>query len=160
MNHVTRQLCTHSRTDGIKVMSRGFSGGKLACEQALRGALAAEPEKEGEFATTSLEFEYLHRKSRCELLIGGDDISNDVITLGACPHLFFNVCLHSRSFPLRADWWKSDSSVDGEPHRNWRRIKRRSCKLSFLLPPCCQSVRACASSRLRKKKNELELSIS
>ena len=38
-------------------------------------------EKEGELATTSLEFECLRRKSRCEMLIGGDDISNDVITL-------------------------------------------------------------------------------
>ena len=32
----------------------------LACEQALWGALAAGQEKEGELATTSLEFEYLH----------------------------------------------------------------------------------------------------
>ena len=40
-------------------------------------------EKEGDLATTSLEFEYLHRKSRGEMLIGGNDISNDVITLGA-----------------------------------------------------------------------------
>ena len=39
----------------------------------------AEREKEGELATTSLEF--LRRKSRYEMLIGGDDISNDVITL-------------------------------------------------------------------------------
>ena len=30
----------------------------LACEQALRGALAAEREKEGELATTSLEFQF------------------------------------------------------------------------------------------------------
>ena len=52
----------------------------LACEQALRGALVAGREKEGELATTSLEFEYLHRKSRCEMLTGGDDISNGVIT--------------------------------------------------------------------------------
>ena len=29
-------------------------------ERALRGALAAGPEKEGALATTSLEFEYLH----------------------------------------------------------------------------------------------------
>ena len=36
----------------------------------------------------SLEFEYLHRKSRCEMLIGGDDISNDVITLGTCFSIF------------------------------------------------------------------------
>ena len=44
--------------------------------------------KEEELATTSLEFEYLHRKSRCEMLIGGDDISNDVITLGTCFSMF------------------------------------------------------------------------
>ena len=48
---------------------------------------------EGEFATILLEFEYLHKKNQCEMLIGGDDISNDIITLGT---LFFNVCLHSR----------------------------------------------------------------
>ena len=28
------------------------------------------------------------------MLIGGDDISNDVITLGACFHVPLNVCLH------------------------------------------------------------------
>ena len=33
--------------------------------------------------------------------------------------MFFNVCLHSRSFPLRADGRKSDSSVEGEPQGNW-----------------------------------------
>ena len=49
----------------------------LAFEQALRGAL----EEEGELTTTSLEVEYLHRESRCEVLIGRDDINNDVITL-------------------------------------------------------------------------------
>ena len=45
-------------------------------------------EKEGEFENTSLEFEYLHRKSRCEMMIGGDDISNDVIILGTCLSMF------------------------------------------------------------------------
>ena len=39
-------------------------------------ALAARREKEGELATTSLEFEYLHRKSQCEMLIGADDIGH------------------------------------------------------------------------------------
>ena len=78
-------------------------------------------EKEGEPATTSLEFEYLHRKSRCEMLIGGDDISNDVINLGACFHVFLNICLHWRSFAFRADGRKSHSSVDGEPQGNCRR---------------------------------------
>ena len=36
----------------------------------------------------SLEFEYLHQKSLCEMLIGRDDISNDVITLGMCFSMF------------------------------------------------------------------------
>ena len=66
-------------------------------------------EKEGEFATRSLEFEYLQRKSRCKVLIGGDDISNDVYTLD----VFFNVCLHLCSFPLCTDGRKSDSSING-----------------------------------------------
>ena len=60
----------------------------LVCEQALRGALAVGMEKEGELVTTSLEFEYLHQKSRCQMLIGGDDVSNDVITLGTCFSMF------------------------------------------------------------------------
>ena len=80
-------------------------------------AVATGREKEGELATTALEFEYLHQKSQCEMLIGRDDISNDVITLGTCFSMFF---LRSRSFPLHADWQKSDSSVEGEPQGNWR----------------------------------------
>ena len=56
----------------------------LACEQVLRGALVAGREKEEELATKSLEFEYLPRRSRCEMLIGGGDISNDITTLGTC----------------------------------------------------------------------------
>ena len=44
----------------------------------------------------SVEFEYLCRKSQCEMLIGGDDISNDVITLGLCFSMFvyFRTCFH------------------------------------------------------------------
>ena len=59
----------------------------LAFEQVFRSALAEGREKEGDLATTSLEFEYPHGKSRCEMLIGGDYISNDVIALGT----YFNV---------------------------------------------------------------------
>ena len=60
----------------------------VACEQALWASLTVEREKEGELATTSLEFEYLHRKSRYKMLIGGDDISNGVITLSTSFHVF------------------------------------------------------------------------
>ena len=31
---------------------------------------------------------FLHGKSRCDMLIGGDDISDDVITLGTCFSMF------------------------------------------------------------------------
>ena len=54
-------------------------------------------EKEGGLATTSLEFEYPHRKSRCEMLIGGDYISNDVIALGTCFQCLFTFSLVSAS---------------------------------------------------------------
>ena len=47
--------------------------------------------KEEGLATTSLEFEYLRRKSRCEMLIGGYNISNDVISLGTCFQGFFYI---------------------------------------------------------------------
>ena len=50
------------------------------------------------------------------MLIGGDGNSNDVITLVTR----FSMFVYIRSFPLRADWRKSDSSVDGEPQGNWR----------------------------------------
>ena len=49
----------------------GDSQPLLAFERALWGTLVAGWEKEGELAATSLEFKYLHRKSRCEMLIGG-----------------------------------------------------------------------------------------
>ena len=63
------------------------------------------------------------------MLIGGDDISHDVNTLGTCCHVFFNVCLHSRSFPLRADWRKSDSTVDREQDTSLQAL------LPFRTPP-------------------------
>ena len=66
----------------------------LTCEQTLRGALAAGREKE--LSTTSLEFDYLHRKYRYEMLIGGDNISNDVITLGTCFSTFVYICARFR----------------------------------------------------------------
>ena len=68
----------------------------------------ARRENEGELATTSLEFEYLRRKSQCEILIGGDDISNDVITLGTCFSMFVYI---------RAEIWQLSRRV---ATGNWR----------------------------------------
>ena len=62
----------------------------VACKQALWGTLTLAWEKEGEFATMSLEFEYPHQ----EILIGGDDISNDIITLGTWFSTFVYILTH------------------------------------------------------------------
>ena len=94
------------------------------------------------FATTSLEFECLRLKRRYEMLIGGDDISNDVITLARA----FNVCLHLRSFPLCADWRKSNSSVDGEPQGNWSSRDVVARFPSFSLPAARVPRRACSQA--------------
>ena len=106
----------------------------VAWEQALRGALAAEREKEQELTTTSLEFEYLHWKSRCKMLIGVDDISNDVIT----PRHVFSMFVYNRA-PFRFVWlaeiWQlTRREATGELGVEFK-FQRRSCKLSFLFLP-------------------------
>ena len=63
---------------------------------------------------------YLHRKSLLEMLIG-DDISNDVITLGMCFSMFVYILAHC--FLLFADSRKSESSVDRKPSGNWRLVE-------------------------------------
>ena len=116
----------------------------LACEQAVRGALSAGREREGELATTVLEFQYLHRKRRCEMLIGGDDISNDVITLGTCFSMLLTFAFVSPSLWL-AEIWKC--SVDGEPQGNCR--WNSNCKLSFLYLPRRQDApKSCSQAGL------------
>jgi len=63
------------------------------------------------------------------MLIGGDDIGNNVITPGTCFSMFAYI---------RADWRKSDSPVDGEPQGNWRRNSNSrdvvACSPSFSCP--------------------------
>ena len=76
----------------------------------------AEQEKEGELGTRSLEFEYLHQKSRWKImLIGRDDISNSVITLSTWFSMFVYICTCFR-FTLIGE----NLTVDGEPQGNWR----------------------------------------
>ena len=125
----------------------------LACEQALRGALAEGREKEGELATTSLEFEYLHQKSRCEN--AKFLLAEMTLVMTSLPwHVISNVCLNSRSFPLRADWRKSDSSVDGEPQGNWRWNSNSgdvvASSPSFSRPAARASRRACSQAKANR----------
>ena len=63
------------------------------------------------------------------MLLGEDDITDDVITFGPCFEVFVYI---------RADWRKSDNSVDREPQGIWWwsiKFHRCSCKSpSFSCP--------------------------
>ena len=152
-------VCKKSEDFGIQItadITNSYVNRQLiiACKQALQGALALRQEKEEELPTTSLEFEYLHRKSQCEMLIGEDDISNAAITLGGCFHVFFNVCLHLRSFLLHADWQKSGSLVNVEPQGNWRQNSNSrdvaASSPSFYRPTATATRKACSQAKLIK----------
>ena len=52
------------------------------------------------------------------MLIGGNDIMKDDITLGT--YFCTYVCLHLRLFLLHTVWQKSHSSLGREPQGNWR----------------------------------------
>ena len=72
--------------------------------------------------------------------------------------MFFNVCLHSRLFPLRADWRKSDNSVDGEPQGNWRWNSTSGDLLvsnspSFSRPAARAPRRACLQASISRMWN-------
>ena len=90
---------------------------KLACEQALQGALATGRQKEGELATHLWNLNICIKivNAKCWLVK-----MTLAMTLFNSWHIFFNVCLNLCLFLLRADCQKSDSSVDREPQWNWR----------------------------------------
>ena len=72
---------------------------------------ASSPGRSGGTWKESLQLRLWSLNICIEMLIGGDDISNDVIILGTSFSMFVYI---------RADWRKYDSSVDGEPQGNRR----------------------------------------
>ena len=109
--------------------------GECSCNSNfVRVVLAAGREKEG-------ELEYLHRKSRCEMVIGGDDISSDIITLGTCFSMFVYVRARFRFAMI-------GGNLTAQSMESPRRIGGGiqipetycSCRLSFLFPPCRSGV--------------------
>ena len=95
---------------------KGLATKHIASKQALR-ALWWRREKEGELATTSLEFEYLHCKSQCKKLIAGDDISNDVYPWRVLPHVF--QCLFTSALTSTLHWLAEIWQLSRRG--NWRR---------------------------------------
>ena len=114
---------------------------QIACEQALWGALVVGREKEEELSTiyVDLEFEYLHRKSQCEMLIGRDVISNGVITLGTCFQCLFMFTLVSDSHWLAEIWALSRLGATGELDMDSNSTDVVASSPSF----CYPATRAC-----------------
>ena len=120
------------------------------CSRALL-RLGGEAGKEGELRLWNLNICIEKVNAKCWL--AEITLVYDVITLGACFHLFFYVCLYWRSFTFHADWpdwpdWrKSDSSVKGEPRGNWRRNSNSrdvvASSPSFSRPAARAPRRAC-----------------
>ena len=96
-------------------------------------------EKEGELENTSLEFKHLHRKSRCEMLIGEDDIINDVITLGWCLSMFVYIRARFRFALIGGNLAAQSKGSRGKLEVEFK-FQRRSCKLAFLFPPRRQTL--------------------
>ena len=119
----------------------------LDMQASSPGALAALAgrEKEGELATTSLEFEHLHRKSRCPMLIGEDDISNDVITLGSCFSMFIYIRARFRFALIRGKLTAQSTGNHREVGGGIQIPETYSCKLFFLFPLRRQSARRARS---------------
>ena len=81
------------------------------------------------------------------MLIGRDDISNDVITLGTCFHVFYNVCYIHAGFHLvliggnlTAQLTGSHRGIGGGILIPETQLQVLLIIVSFLFPPHCQSV--------------------
>ena len=142
--YCSKSVLTERRSDVCEIQFKIHVIMIVACEQALWGILTAGRKKEGELRTTSLEFEYLHRKSLCEMLIVGDDISNNVITLNWL--VFFNESLFTFAL-ISASRWLVEISQLSQWGATGDLGLNSSCKLSFLFLPCCQCTwRACSQT--------------
>ena len=73
------------------------------------------------------------------MLIGGDDINNEAITLYTCFQCLFTITLVSASRWSAEIWQLSRRGATGELEVEFK-FQRHSWKLSFLFPPLRQSA--------------------
>ena len=73
------------------------------------------------------------------MMIGGDDISNDVIILGTCLLMFVYIRVRC-CFGLIGGNLTVQSKASHREIGGGIQFQRRSCKLSFLFPPRRQSA--------------------
>ena len=79
--------------------------------------------------------------------IGGDDISNDIITLGTCFSMFVYSLARFRFALIGRNLTAQSTGIPGELEVEFK-FQRRSCKLSFLFPPPAGAPRrACSQAK-------------
>ena len=116
-------------------------GGTLACEQALQSTLTLGWEKEGELATTSLEFKYLHQKVDEKCWLAKMTLVTMSLSLVCVFQYLFNteIALVSTSRWLTEIWQLSLREATGELDMQFK-FQRHRCKISFLFQPRQQSA--------------------
>ena len=122
----------------LSTWEAGSDSGTLACEQALQSTLAAGWEKEGELATTSLEFEYLHQKVEEKCWFAKMTLVTSLSLVCVFQYLFTFV-LVSTSCWLAEIWQLSLREPTGELDVEFK-FQRHRCKISFLFQPRQQSA--------------------
>ena len=98
----------------------------LVCKQALQGALGGRVGK-GKRDCNCLWIEYLHGKSRCKMLIVGDNISSNVITLGMCFAMFVYIRGYLRFMLIGGNMTSQSTECPSNPE------SQRVCSRAILL---------------------------
>ena len=104
----------------------GSDGVTLACEQALQSTLAAEWEKEGELATTSLEFQYLHQKVDEKCWLAKMTLVTTSLSLVCVFQCLFTFSFISTSCWLAEIWQLSLRGATGELDVEFK-FQRHTC---------------------------------
>ena len=125
----------------LSTWEAGSDGGTLAGEQALQSTLAGGWEKEGELATSPLEFEYLHQKVDKKCWLAKMTLVTTSLSLVCVFQYLFTFALVSTSRWLAEIWQLSLRGATEELDVEFKfQRQTRSCKSSFLFPSRRQSA--------------------
>ena len=140
INTMTIQIATSSQQSHFFSLHGSFLVRHVNSLRASSSGLSGRWAAKGRRACSYVSGKWI---SRCKMLIGGDDISNDAITLGTC--FLFTIALFSASRWLLEIWQLSRRGATGELEVEFK-FQRRSCKQApfFSRPAPRAPQRACS----------------
>ena len=132
---------------GAKSPVTWLLGRVLACDQATQSALAAGREREGELATTSLEFEF-HLYIPCGSPSTELSDCRQSARSGTSTNVNNHWKIHTKDNDIISNVISANHYVALTFLMQIFKFQRRSCKLSFLYSPTARaSRRACSQAR-------------